>query len=80
VNADLIVMLAAIVESKGYNAKIRVGVFDAIWARYDSGDPGSGKVGHVCDDVADNRNVEARSRCLVGRGELTALDEGRPCS
>jgi hypothetical protein len=52
VDADLIVMLDAIVESKGYTAKIRVDVFDAIWARYDSGDYGSGKAGHaVYDDI-----------------------------
>src|SRR3954464_4576914 len=52
VDADLIVLLDAIVESKGYTAKIRVGVFDAIWARYDAGDYGSGKAGHaVYDDI-----------------------------
>jgi hypothetical protein len=52
VDADLIVMLDAIVESKGYTAKIRVDVFDAIWARYDAGDYGSGKAGlGVYDDI-----------------------------
>ena len=52
VEADLIVMLDAIVESKGYTAKIRVDVFDAIWDRYDAGDYGSGKAGHaVYDDI-----------------------------
>jgi hypothetical protein len=52
VEADLILMLDAIVESKGYTAKIRVDVFDAIWARYDAGDYGSGKAGHaVYDDI-----------------------------
>jgi hypothetical protein len=52
VEANLIVMLDAIVESKGYTAKIRVDVFDAIWARYDAGDYGSGKAGHaVYDDI-----------------------------
>jgi hypothetical protein len=52
VEADLIVMLDAIVESKGYTAKIRVDVFDAIWARYDAGDYGSGKAGlAIYDDV-----------------------------
>jgi hypothetical protein len=52
VEADLIVLLDAIVESKGYTAKIRVDVFDAIWARYDAGDFGSGKAGHaVYDDI-----------------------------
>jgi hypothetical protein len=52
VDADLIVMLDAIVESKGYTAKIRVDVFDAIWSRYDAGDYGSGAAGHaVYDDI-----------------------------
>jgi hypothetical protein len=52
VEADLIVLLDAIVESKGYTAKIRVDVFDGIWARYDAGDYGSGKAGHaVYDDI-----------------------------
>ena len=47
VEADLILLLDAVVESKGYTAKIRVDVFDAIWARYDAGDYGSGKAGHA---------------------------------
>ncbi len=52
VAADIVVRLDAIVESKGYTAKIRVDVFDAIWARYDAGDYGSGKAGHaVYDDI-----------------------------
>jgi hypothetical protein len=52
VAADLIVLLDAIVESKGYTAKIRVDVFDAIWARYDAGDYGSGQAGHaVYEDI-----------------------------
>jgi hypothetical protein len=52
VAADIIVLLDAIVESKGYTAKIRVDVFDAIWSRYDAGDYGSGHAGHaVYDDV-----------------------------
>lgn len=52
VEADIIVMLDAIVESKGYTAKIRVDVFDSIWARYDAGDYGSGRAGHaVYDDI-----------------------------
>jgi hypothetical protein len=52
VDADLIVMLDAVVESKGYTAKIRVDVFDAIWARYDAGDYGAGRAGlAVYDDV-----------------------------
>jgi hypothetical protein len=52
VAADVIVLLDAIVESKGYTAKIRVDVFDAIWARYDAGDYGSGRAGRaVYDDI-----------------------------
>jgi hypothetical protein len=52
VEADLILLLDAVVESKGYTAKIRVDAFDAIWARYDAGDYGSGKAGHaVYDDI-----------------------------
>jgi hypothetical protein len=52
VDADLILLLDAVVESKGYTAKIRVEVFDSIWARYDSGDYGSGQAGHaVYDDI-----------------------------
>ena len=52
VDADLILLLDAVVESKGYTAKIRVDVFDAIWARYDAGDYGSGRAGlAVYDDI-----------------------------
>jgi hypothetical protein len=52
VAADLILLLDAVVESKGYTAKIRVNVFDAIWTRYDAGDYGSGKAGNaVYDDI-----------------------------
>ena len=52
VAADLIVLLDAIVESKGYTAKIRVDVFDGIWARYDAGDYGTGAAGNaVYEDV-----------------------------
>ena len=52
VDADLIVLLDAVVESKGYTAKIRVDVFDAIWARYDAADYGSGRAGlAVYDDI-----------------------------
>jgi hypothetical protein len=52
VAADLIVLLDAIVESKGYSAKIKVDVFDAIWARYDAADYGSGQAGNaVYDDI-----------------------------
>ena len=52
VAADIVLLLDAVVESKGYTAKIRVDVFDAIWSRYDAGDYGSGHAGHaVYDDV-----------------------------
>ncbi len=52
VAADLILLLDAVVESKGYTAKIRVDVFDAIWSRYDAGDYGSGQPGNaVYDDI-----------------------------
>jgi hypothetical protein len=44
VDADLILLLDAVVESKGYTAKIRVDAFDAIWKRYESGDYGTGDV------------------------------------
>jgi len=36
IEADLILQLDAVVESKGYTAKIRVDVFDAIWALAES--------------------------------------------
>lgn len=52
VSADLILLLGAVVESKGYTAKIRVDAFDAIWTRYDAGDYGSGERGlAVYDDI-----------------------------
>ena len=52
VDADLILLLDAVVESKGYTAKIRVDAFDAIWSRYDAGDYGTGAAGHaVYDDI-----------------------------
>jgi hypothetical protein len=52
VDADLILLLDAVVESKGYTAKIRVDVFDAIWKRYDAGDYGSGEAAHaVYEDI-----------------------------
>jgi hypothetical protein len=63
VAADIIVLLDAIVESKGYTAKIRVDVFDAIWARYDAGDYGSGQPGHaVYDDIEGLPAVELVDR------------------
>jgi hypothetical protein len=52
VAADIVLLLDAVVESKGYSAKINVDVFDSIWARYDAGDYGSGVAGNaVYDDV-----------------------------
>jgi hypothetical protein len=70
VDADLIVMLDAVVESKGYTAKIRVGVFDAIWARYDAGDYGSGKAGHaVYDDIDSVRQVWVVDADLIAHPE-----------
>ena len=47
VAADIILALDAVVESKGYTAKIRVDVFDAIWSRYDAGDYGTGQAGNA---------------------------------
>lgn len=53
VAAEIIVLLDAVVESKGYTAKIAVDVFDAIWARYDAGDYGRGRAGlGIYDDIA----------------------------
>ena len=58
VAADIILLLDAVVESKGYTAKIRVDVFDAIWKRYDAGDYGSGEAGHaVYDDIEGQPTV-----------------------
>ena len=54
VDADLIVLLDAVVESKGYTAKIRVDVFDAIWARYDAADYGSGRAGLAVYNAIDS--------------------------
>ena len=52
VAADIILLLDAVIESKGYTAKIKVDVFDAIWSRYDAGDYGSGQAGNaVYDDI-----------------------------
>ena len=53
VAADLILLLDAVVESKGYTAKIRVNAFDAIWSRYDAGDYGSGQAGQAVYDDLD---------------------------
>ncbi len=67
VAADLILLLDAVVESKGYTAKIRVDVFDAIWARYDAGDYGSGDAATaVYDDIEEVPTVS------VVDGDITA--------
>jgi hypothetical protein len=50
VAADVILLLGAVVESKGYTAKIAVDVFDSIWSRHDAGDYGSGNAGHAVYD------------------------------
>jgi hypothetical protein len=67
VAADLIVLLDAIVESKGYTAKIRVDVFDSIWTRYDAGDYGSGDAAHAVYD-----DVETLPTVWVVDGDLAA--------
>jgi hypothetical protein len=67
VAADLIVLLDAIVESKGYTAKIRVDVFDSIWTRYDAGDYGSGGAARAVYD-----DVEALPTVWVVDGDLAA--------
>ncbi|MDQ1459037.1 MAG: hypothetical protein QOI08_521, partial [Actinomycetota bacterium] len=67
VAADLIVLLDAIVESKGYTAKIRVDVFDSIWTRYDAGDYGSGDAARAVYD-----DVETLPAVWVVDGDLTA--------
>jgi hypothetical protein len=79
VAADLIVMLDAIVESKGYTAKIRVDVFDAIWARYDAGDYGSGKAGHaVYDDIATLPQVWVVDRYVTANPETPVASTHGP--
>jgi hypothetical protein len=70
VAADIIVLLDAIVESKGYTAKIRVDVFDAIWARYDAGDYGSGEAGHAVYD-----DIETLPTIWLVDGDVTANPE-----
>jgi hypothetical protein len=72
VAADIIVLLDAIVESKGYTAKIRVEVFDSIWTRYDAGDYGSGQVGHAVYD-----DIEALPTVWLVDRDVTA-NPGRP--
>jgi hypothetical protein len=75
VAADLIVLLDGVVESKGYTAKIRVEVFDAIWARYDAGDYGSGQAGHAVYE-----DVETLPAVWVVDSDLTANPERPPAS
>jgi hypothetical protein len=70
VEANLILMLDAVVESKGYTAKIRVDVFDAIWARYDAGDYGSGKAGHAVYD-----DIDSVPQVWVVDGDISAHPE-----
>jgi hypothetical protein len=67
VAADIIVLLDAIVESKGYTAKIKVDVFDAIWARYDAGDYGSGQAGNAVYD-----DIETLPTVWLVDGDITA--------
>ncbi len=73
--ADLIVLLDAIIESKGYTAKIRVDVFDAIWTRYDAGDYGSGQAGHAVYD-----DVETLPTVSVVDADVSANPERPPAS
>jgi hypothetical protein len=75
VAADLILLLDAVVESKGYTAKIRIDVFDEIWTRYDAGDYGSGQAGHAVYD-----DVEALPTVWVVDSDLTAHPERPPAS
>lgn len=75
VAADVIVLLDAIVESKGYTAKIRIDVFDSIWTRYDAGDYGSGQAGHAVYD-----GVETLPTVWVVDADLSANPERLPAS
>jgi hypothetical protein len=75
IEADLILLLDAVVESKGYTAKIRVDVFEAIWARYDAGDYGVGKAGlGVYDDI------EGLPKVMVVDQDVLANPERSPAS
>ena len=79
VDADLILMLDAVVDSKGYTAKIRVDVFDAIWARYDAGDYGSGQAGHaVYDDIDSVRQVWVVDDDVVAHPETPVASSRGP--
>jgi hypothetical protein len=75
VAADLIVLLDAIVESKGYTAKIRVDVFDAIWTRYDAGDYGSGQAGNAIYE-----DIESLPTVCVVDSDVMANPERPPAS
>jgi hypothetical protein len=75
VAADIILLLDAIVESKGYTAKIRVDLFDAIWARYDAGDYGSGEAGRAVYD-----DIEALPAVWVVDADVAANPERPPAS
>jgi hypothetical protein len=75
VAADIILMLDAVVESKGYTAKIRVDVFDAIWTRYDAGDYGSGQAGN-----AVYGDIEGLPPVAVVDADVSANPERPPAS
>jgi hypothetical protein len=75
VAADLILLLDAVVESKGYTAKIRVEVFDEIWKRYDAGDYGSGHAGHAVYE-----DVEGLPAVAVVDADVSANPERPPAS
>jgi hypothetical protein len=75
VAADIVLLLDAVVESKGYTAKIRVDVFDAIWSRYDAGDYGSGQAGHAVYD-----DVEGLPAVWVVDSDLAANPDRPPAS
>lgn len=75
VAADIILLLDAVVESKGYTAKIRVEVFDGVWSRYDAGDYGSGQAGHAVYD-----DIEGLPAVWVVDADLTANPERPPAS
>ncbi|HXK13965.1 MAG TPA: hypothetical protein VNH45_05475 [Gaiellaceae bacterium] len=75
VAADLILLLDAVVESKGYTAKIRVDVFDSIWARYDAGDYGSGQAG-----LAVYEDIDALPTVWVIDSDVSANPDRAPAS
>ena len=75
VAADLILLLDAVVESKGYTAKIRVEIFDGIWARYDAGDYGSGQAGR-----AVYGDVEGLPSVVVVDSDVAANPDRPPAS